>query len=77
VGELRIDSGPSDELGFVARMRPFLWGFASQAASSSTSFGVSLVAALALGPSGLGRVFVGFSAYLIALGVQRALILDP
>ena len=77
MGELRVDSGPSDELGFVTRMRPFLWGFASQAASSSTSFGLSLLAAIVLGPPGLGRVFVGFSAYLIALGFQRALILDP
>jgi O-antigen/teichoic acid export membrane protein len=30
-----------------------------------------------LGPAGLGVVFVGFASYLIALGFQRALILQP
>ena len=56
---------------------PFLWGLASQAASSATNFGLSLLAGILLGPRGLGVVFIGFAAYLIAFAFQRALILDP
>lgn len=77
MAELGIDPGPTDRLGLIKRTRPFVWGFASQAASSATNFALSLVAALLLGPTGLGKVFVGFSAYLVAFGFQRALITDP
>jgi O-antigen/teichoic acid export membrane protein len=53
------------------------WGFVSQAAYSANNFGLSVLAARAAGPSGLGSVFAGFSAYLIALGFQRSLFTDP
>jgi O-antigen/teichoic acid export membrane protein len=76
MSELRVDPGSTGP-AFVSRARPFAWGIASQAASSATNFGLSLVAAIALGPAGLGRVFVGFSFYLLVLGFQRALIIDP
>jgi hypothetical protein len=59
------------------RRRAFGAGFVSQAASAATNFGLSLLAARTLGPSGLGVVFIGFSCYLIALGLQRALVTDP
>jgi O-antigen/teichoic acid export membrane protein len=49
----------------------------SQAAYSANNFGLSVLAARAAGPSGLGSVFVGFSAYLISLGFQRSLLTDP
>jgi O-antigen/teichoic acid export membrane protein len=49
----------------------------SQATSSATNFALSIVAAIALGPAGLGRVFIGFSFYLLVLGFQRGLIIDP
>jgi uncharacterized membrane protein len=35
-----------------------------------------VVAARILGPKGLGAVYVGFTAYLVALGLQAALIRD-
>jgi O-antigen/teichoic acid export membrane protein len=57
--------------------RPFAWGIADQACASLASFFLTLTAARALGPSGLGAVFVGFSAYLAVLGLQRALITEP
>lgn len=66
-----------EDLALATRAGPFVWGFGSQVASSATSFGLSLVAALLLGPTGLGTVFVGFSFYLLALGFQRALVTDP
>jgi O-antigen/teichoic acid export membrane protein len=57
--------------------RPFAWGIADQACASLASFVLTLTAARALGPSGLGAVFVGFSSYLVVLGLQRALITEP
>ncbi len=57
--------------------RDFAWGFAAQGASSVTNFGLSLLAGRLLGPSGLGSIFVGFSYYLLSLGLQRALIIEP
>jgi O-antigen/teichoic acid export membrane protein len=54
-----------------------VWGFVSQAAYSANNFGLSVLAARAAGPSGLGSVFAGFSAYLIALGFLRSLLTDP
>lgn len=67
--------GGSTPVGVPARS--FLWGFISQGASSGTNFGLSLVAARELGPTGLGLVFIAFSTYVISLGLQRALITDP
>jgi O-antigen/teichoic acid export membrane protein len=60
-----------------ARQQTFTWGFASQAACSATNFGLSLLAGRALGPAGLGAVFVGFTFYQAVLGFQRSLLTDP
>lgn len=53
------------------------WGLVDQGASSVTNFGLSVLAARLLGPSGLGVVAIGFSAYLIILGFERALLAEP
>src|SRR3954447_16862950 len=55
----------------------FAFGLLDQAFSSATNLGLTLLAGRLLGPSGLGTVFVGFSFYIVALGVQRALLTTP
>jgi len=60
-----------------ANRRSIAWGFVDQAFSSATNFGLSLIAGRLLGPSGLGEVFLGFSIYLVCLGLQRRLLTDP
>jgi O-antigen/teichoic acid export membrane protein len=57
--------------------RAYSWGFTSQLASAAANFGLSWMAARILGPGGLGEVFIGFSAYLVVLGLQRSLLTDP
>lgn len=52
-------------------------GFVDQSFSSATNFGLSLIAGRLLGPSGLGEVFLGFSVYLVGMGLQRRLLTDP
>jgi O-antigen/teichoic acid export membrane protein len=59
------------------RSTRFAWGFASQSASSATNFGLSWLAGRLTGPRGLGIVFIGFSYYLLAWAMQRALITNP
>jgi O-antigen/teichoic acid export membrane protein len=54
-----------------------VWGFLDQTLSSVTNFGLSLLAGRMLGPSGLGHVFLGFSAYLVAMGLLRGLLIEP
>jgi O-antigen/teichoic acid export membrane protein len=54
-----------------------VWGFIDQTLSSVTNFGLSLLAGRLLGPSGLGHVFLGFSAYLVAMGLLRGLLIEP
>src|SRR5262245_10437117 len=53
------------------------WGGADQALSSATNLGLSILAGRVLGASGLGTVFVGFTAYLFALSLMRGLITAP
>ena len=53
------------------------WGFAGQTLSSATNLALAVIAGRALGPSGLGRVAVGFSAYMIVLALHRALLVEP
>ena len=53
------------------------WGFAAQACSSATNFGLAIIAGHILGPGGLGRISVGFAAYFALLGFERALVTDP
>jgi O-antigen/teichoic acid export membrane protein len=54
-----------------------VWGVADQGLSSATNFGLSFLAGRLLGPSGLGVIFLGFSAYLIAFSFVRALVIEP
>jgi O-antigen/teichoic acid export membrane protein len=54
-----------------------VWGLLDQGCSSATNFGLTVVAARSLGPDGLGSVYIGFTAYLVAAGLQWALIRDP
>jgi O-antigen/teichoic acid export membrane protein len=61
----------------VRLSRGLRYSFLDQALLSSTTFVLTLVAARAGGAQGLGVVFIGFSAYLIALGISRALVVDP
>jgi O-antigen/teichoic acid export membrane protein len=55
----------------------FAFGLLDQSLSSATNLGLTLLAGRLLGPSGLGTVFVAFSFYIVALGVQRALLTTP
>ena len=63
-------------IGFLRRQEhpAIAWGFVSQAFSSGTNFGLSLLAGRMLGPTGLGHLFLGFAAYLVALGTLRGLL---
>jgi O-antigen/teichoic acid export membrane protein len=65
------------DAGARTPVNSFAWGFVSQGASSATNFGLSLLAGWKLGPVGLGEVFVGFTCYIVALGLQRSLISEP
>ncbi|MDQ3897816.1 MAG: hypothetical protein M3326_11360 [Actinomycetota bacterium] len=55
----------------------FPWGLGAQVLSSATNVGLWVVSGRALGPSGLGVVSLGFATYLVAQGLQRALLTDP
>jgi O-antigen/teichoic acid export membrane protein len=55
----------------------YAWGFADQALSSATSFGLTLLAGRALGADGLGIVALGFSAYFLILNLQRSFVMTP
>ncbi len=57
--------------------RGFAWGFVAQGFASATNFGLSVLAGRLLGPGGLGVVFIGFSAYQLVLGLQRATVTQP
>jgi O-antigen/teichoic acid export membrane protein len=80
-----VSEVPDRPTRFFARLLPsrgrerrsFLWGFVDQLSSSITNFGLTLLAGRLLGPQGLGTVFLGFSAYLLTLGLQRRLITEP
>jgi len=53
------------------------WGLADQVFSSATNFGLAVIAGRWLGPSALGVVSLGFSAYVLSVVFQRALITEP
>ncbi len=59
------------------RSADFVWGFVTQVCSSGTNFGLTLLAARLLGPAGLGVVFIGFAAYQLVQGLQRAILTQP
>jgi O-antigen/teichoic acid export membrane protein len=56
---------------------PYAWGGASQLASSGTNFGLTLLAARAIGADAVGEIFVGFSGFTLLLGIQRSLLHEP
>ena len=60
-----------------SRIRAVGWGFGSQISSSAKNLLLTLIAARALGPDGLGIVVLGFALYLFAIGLNRALIVEP
>lgn len=53
------------------------YGVLAQSFSSATNFGLIVLAGHALGPRGVGMLFVGFPAYLVILGFQRSLVTEP
>lgn len=61
----------------LRRRSPFVWGLLDQGFSSATTFVFTTIAARSLGPSGLGAIALGYAMFLIALGLERALIVDP
>src|SRR5471032_258882 len=54
-----------------------VWGGIDQGLSSATNLGLSLLAGRLLGAAGLGLIFIGFTAYLLALSVVRGFITKP
>jgi O-antigen/teichoic acid export membrane protein len=72
-----VATAPASPYRWDAEARNVSWGFADQALSSATNFGLSVLAGQTLGPAGLGVVFVGFVGYLVPLGFQRALLTEP
>jgi len=63
--------------GLVRRGLPWAFGLADQGLWSVASFVLTLAAARTTGPAGLGAVSLGFAATLLAMGLARALLLDP
>ena len=57
--------------------RRFGWGVADQAISSLTNFLLAVVIARALGPTEFGAFNLAFTAYLVSMGVSRALTTEP
>jgi O-antigen/teichoic acid export membrane protein len=55
----------------------FSYGFACQACTAAGNFGLVVLAAHVIGPAGLGVVAVGFTAYLVVLGLARGLVANP
>ena len=53
------------------------WGIVDQGLSSATNLAMSVLAGRLLGAEGLGIIFLGFSAYLLALSAVRGLITEP
>ena len=53
------------------------WGLIDQAASSATKLLLMIIAARILGAQALGVLVIGFTAYLVLLGIQRALVSAP
>lgn len=57
--------------------RPYVWGLLDQSVSSATNLALTLVAARAVGPRGLGVVAVSFGAYVLVVTVAGALVGEP
>ncbi len=57
--------------------RNLFWGSVDQLLSSATNLALAIMAGRGLGPAGLGVIAIAFTAYLLLLGFQRALVSDP
>jgi O-antigen/teichoic acid export membrane protein len=55
----------------------FVWAFVGQAFSSAANFALAVIAGRLLGPQGLGTVVIGFAAYQLLGGLQRAGVTQP
>jgi len=54
-----------------------MWGIAAQASSSATNLILSIFAGRALGPGGLGVVFIGFAALQVVQALVRSVLIQP
>jgi O-antigen/teichoic acid export membrane protein len=75
VTETAADSIPSTSLGRLAGRAG--WAIGDQALSSLMNFGMGVIVARALDPSGFGAFTVAFSTFLIVLNVARAISTQP
>lgn len=66
-----------ERFGGPANRRDFGWGFLDQALASASTFALTLVMAREFGPAGVGAMVVPYAAFLVALGLQRAVLVDP
>ncbi|WP_395154248.1 hypothetical protein [Ilumatobacter sp.] len=66
-----------EQVGPPSSRRGFAWGLVDQALSSATNFGGSILAARSLTSSDFGAVAIGFSMFLLVLGVSRAWSSEP
>jgi O-antigen/teichoic acid export membrane protein len=55
----------------------FGWGFLDQGIASATTLALTVVGGRAVGAGGLGVVVIGWTAYLLVLLLQRALVTRP
>jgi O-antigen/teichoic acid export membrane protein len=60
-----------------SRRAGFGWAVVAQGFSSATNLALTVLAGRLLGPAGLGMVAIGFAAYQLVLGLQRALVTLP
>jgi O-antigen/teichoic acid export membrane protein len=76
----RFPTVPADRLtewGSSRKSRDFAWGLFAQLFASATNFALTLVAGRLLGPSGLGIIVIGFGAYQLVAGLERAFVMQP
>jgi O-antigen/teichoic acid export membrane protein len=55
----------------------FGWGFVDQTLSSAITLALTILGGRAAGPAGLGVIVIGWTAYLLLLLFQRALVTRP
>lgn len=77
IGRRGGDTDAPGERGSRGLRGSIVWSLIDQGFSSGTTFTLTVLAARNLGPSGLGLVTLGYAAFLIALGLERALIVTP
>jgi O-antigen/teichoic acid export membrane protein len=74
----RINTGDPSPSQESPRVRGrYAWGLIDQTLSSTTNFGLVLLAGRWLGPARLGIIAVGFAAFILCLVLYRALITSP